>query len=305
MRRQWMSCLNIMSRILQILLVEDSSSDRFLALEALADAQMPNNVHAVDDGVETLDFLRRTGRYPQVPRPDLILLDLNLPRKDGRQVLADLKADPDLRKIPVVILATSGEAAGEGLSSYPEHAQSYITKPIDVKQFDEIIRIFQYLWFPDLADLQTVRTKPEASSEEQPEPIPNSVKQESVAPAQDVCALSSILATDANEALVITDAQSNTLWVNEAFTRMCGYSIHELLGRKVASLLQGPKTDQGAEVRMRKAVANGDSCTEEIVKYHKDGHPYWVRSVINPVSGPDGVLRGSLTVEQQIRGKNL
>jgi CheY-like chemotaxis protein len=87
MRRQWMSCLNIMSRILQILLVEDSSSDRFLALEALADAQMPNNVHAVDDGVETLDFLRRTGRYPQVPRPDLILLDLNLPRKDGRQVL--------------------------------------------------------------------------------------------------------------------------------------------------------------------------------------------------------------------------
>ena len=108
-----------MSRILQILLVEDSLSDRFLALEALAEAKILNNVHTVEDGIEALDFVRRAGRFSQAPRPDLILLDLNLPRKDGRAVLAELKAEPDLRKIPVIILATSGDAAEEGLRAYP------------------------------------------------------------------------------------------------------------------------------------------------------------------------------------------
>ena len=131
-----------MSNIIEILLVEDSLSDRFLALEALSEAKIPNNVHAVPDGVEALDFVRRTGKYAQAPRPDLILLDLNLPRKDGRVVLAELKAEPDLRKIPVVILATSGDA-DVGLRSYPEHAQSFITKPIDVGQFNEIMRIYK------------------------------------------------------------------------------------------------------------------------------------------------------------------
>src|SRR6478735_4282119 len=139
-----------MSRSIEILLVEDSLTDRFLALEALSEAKVVSTVHAVQDGVEALDFVRRTGKFSHAPRPDLILLDLNLPRKDGRNVLAELKTEPDLGKIPVVILATSGDANGDGgLHSYPEHAQSFITKPLDVKQFDEIIRIFQYLWFPN------------------------------------------------------------------------------------------------------------------------------------------------------------
>ena len=108
-----------MPRIIEILLVEDSFSDRYLAIEALAEAKILNNVHAVDDGVQALDFVRRTGKYSQAPRPDLIFLDLNLPRKDGRKVLAELKAEPDLRKIPVVVLATSGDAAEEGFARVP------------------------------------------------------------------------------------------------------------------------------------------------------------------------------------------
>jgi two-component system, chemotaxis family, response regulator Rcp1 len=140
-----------MSRIAEFLLVEDSPTDRFLALEALAGAEILNNVHTVDDGIEAFNFVRRAGKYSHAPRPDLILLDLNLPRKDGRNVLAELKADPDLRNIPVVILATwAGEDTEEGLRAYPQHAQTYITKPIDIKQFNEIIRIFQDIWFPDI-----------------------------------------------------------------------------------------------------------------------------------------------------------
>jgi two-component system, chemotaxis family, response regulator Rcp1 len=138
-----------MSKMIEILLVEDSWSDRFLALEALAEAKIPNKVHTVSDGVEALDFVHRAGRYSQAPRPDLILLDLNLPRKDGRKVLAELKLEPDLRKIPVVIIAGSGEGE-EGLSAFPQHAQTYITKPIDPTQFNEVIRIFQDLWFQNL-----------------------------------------------------------------------------------------------------------------------------------------------------------
>jgi two-component system, chemotaxis family, response regulator Rcp1 len=141
-----------MSRVAEFLLVEDSPTDRFLALEALAGAEILNNVHTVEDGIEAINFVRRAGKYSHAPRPDLILLDLNLPRKDGRNVLAELKADPDLRKIPVVILATwAGEATDEeGLRAYPQHALTYITKPIDITQFNEIIRLFQDLWFPDI-----------------------------------------------------------------------------------------------------------------------------------------------------------
>ena len=296
-----------MSRILQILLVEDSLSDRFLALEALGEAKILNNVHTVEDGIEALDFVRHAGRFSQAPRPDLILLDLNLPRKDGRAVLAELKADPDLRKIPVIILATSGDAAEEGLRAYPQHAESYITKPIDLNQFNEVIRIFQDLWFPDLAlppDVQTDRKETKFFSTERSEASPIPPKVDGVISAN-ACALSSVLALDPDEALVLTDAQSNTLWVNEAFTRMCGYDIRELLGRNAESLLQGPKTDQAAEARMRRAVAGGRSCTEEIVNYHKDGRPYRVRLMINPLSGPDGVVRGFLAVEQQMRDKQV
>ncbi len=140
-----------MTRPVEILLVEDSSSDRYLAMEALTESKILHKVQAVDDGIEALDFVHRAGRYSQVPRPDLILLDLNLPRKDGREVLAELKADPDLRRIPVVILAGSGDAVAGGLRPYPQHAQSYISKPIDNKQFNEVIRLVQDLWFPDPA----------------------------------------------------------------------------------------------------------------------------------------------------------
>ena len=137
-----------MSKALEILLVEDSLSDRLLALDALSEVNTINNVHVVEDGIEALDFLRHAGKYSQTPDPDLILLDLNLPRKDGRKVLAELKVDPVLRKIPVVILASPGDS-GAG-RAYPEHAQSFLTKPIDLKQFSEVIRIFKDLWFPEL-----------------------------------------------------------------------------------------------------------------------------------------------------------
>jgi chemotaxis family two-component system response regulator Rcp1 len=292
-----------MSRILEILLVEDSLTDRFLALEALAEAKVLNNVHAVEDGIQALDFVHRAGRYSQAPKPDLILLDLNLPRKDGRKVLAELKAEPDLSKIPVIILATSEDA----VRAFPEHAQTYITKPIDLKQFNEVIRIFSDLWFPDgilPPDVETDHTETQFSSADRSTASPAPAKQDGgISP--NACALSSMLALDPDEALVITDAESNTLWVNEAFTRMSGYSIQELLGRKAESLLQGPQTDQAAGARMRMAVAGGRSCTEEIVNYHKDGHPYRVRLMINPLTGPDGMVRGFLAVEQQVRTKQF
>jgi two-component system, chemotaxis family, response regulator Rcp1 len=295
-----------MSRILEILLVEDSLSDRFLALESLSEANILNNVHSVEDGVQALDFVRRSGRYAQAPRPDLILLDLNLPRKDGRKVLAELKAEPNLRKIPVIILATSGDAE-EGLRAYPEHAQSYITKPIDLKQFNEVIRIFQDLWFPDLAlplDGQADGAVTNFVTPAQSGAAPISLK-EGGEISPDLCALSSMLSLAPDEGLVVTDARGNTLWVNEAFTRMCGYNIQELLGRNAKGLLQGPQTDQAAEARMSMAEAGGRSCTEEIVNYHKDGHPYRVRLMINPLSGPDGIVRGFLAVEQQVRDKQV
>ena len=296
-----------MPRIIEILLVEDSLSDRYLAIEALAEAKILNNVHAVDDGVQALEFLRRTGKYSQAPRPDLILLDLNLPRKDGRKVLAELKAEPDLRKIPVVVLATSGDAAEEGLRAYPEHAQSYITKPIDLKQFDEVIRIFQDVWFPDLSlpsEVSTDRAENEFLSMDRLGTGAILPKENGV-DSPNLCALSSMLALDPDDALLITDAQCHTLWVNETFTRMCGYGIDELLGREAESLLQGPQTDQVAEGRMRMAVAGGRSCTEEIINYHKGGHPYWVRLMINPLCGPDGVVRAFLTIEQKMCNKQF
>jgi two-component system, chemotaxis family, response regulator Rcp1 len=295
-----------MDKVIDILLVEDSSSDRYLALEALADAEILNEVHTVGDGVEALDFLRHAGKYSQARRPDLIMLDLHLPRKDGRQVLAELKADPNFRKIPVVILATSADGS-DGVRAYPEHAQTFISKPIDLHQFNEIIRIFRDLWFPDMgpdSDAQTDRTEPKFFSGERSEDGPTPPKEDGEI-STNVSALSAMLALDPDETWAITDPQSRTLWVNEAFTRMCGYNIHELLGRQTEKLLQGPQTDESAEARMRLAVAGGRSCTEEIVNYHKDGHPYWVRLMINPISGPDGILRGFLSVGQQLRKKQF
>ena len=121
----------------------------------------------------------------------------------------------------------------------------------------------------------------------------------------EACALSSMLTLDPDEGLVIIGAQGKALWVNQAFARMCGYNVQELLGRDVEGLLQGPRTDQTAQARMKMAVAGGRSCTEEILNYHKDGHPYWVRLMLNPLSGPDGVVRGFLAVEQPMRDKQV
>jgi two-component system, chemotaxis family, response regulator Rcp1 len=131
---------------LQILIVEDSPSDAFIAKEALKRACEPSHVHAVQDGVEAMEFLHREGKYADVPRPDLILLDLNLPRKDGREVLAEVKADENLKSIPVIVLTSSG--ADQDVSrAYSLHANCYLTKPVDFSQFKEMIHSIESFWF--------------------------------------------------------------------------------------------------------------------------------------------------------------
>jgi two-component system, chemotaxis family, response regulator Rcp1 len=129
------------ARPIEILLVEDSPGDVRLALEALKEAKVLNHVTVAPDGVEAMALLRRPG----VPRPDLILLDLNLPRKDGREVLAEIKGDPDLRRIPVVVLTTS-KAEADVIRAYDLHANCYITKPVDFKQFIEVVEAIEGFW---------------------------------------------------------------------------------------------------------------------------------------------------------------
>lgn len=133
-------------RPIQILLVEDSPGDVRLTVEALRDAKVLNRMRVVDDGVEAMAYLRREGPYAQAPRPDLILLDLNLPKKDGREVLAEVKNDDDLKCIPVVVLTTS-KAEEDILRSYDLHANCYVTKPIDLDQFITVIQAIEAFWF--------------------------------------------------------------------------------------------------------------------------------------------------------------
>jgi CheY-like chemotaxis protein len=128
-----------------ILLVEDSPGDVGLTVEALKEAKIRNQLSVVEDGVKALDFLHRRGEYSQARRPDLILLDLNLPRKDGRQVLAEIKADPDLRTIPVVVLTTS-QAEEDILKAYQLQANCYISKPVDFHQFMHAIKSIEDFW---------------------------------------------------------------------------------------------------------------------------------------------------------------
>jgi CheY-like chemotaxis protein len=130
---------------IEILLVEDNPGDVRLARESLKDAKVRNNVHVVQDGVEAIAFVRKQGKYADVPRPDLILLDLNLPKKDGREVLAELKEDDALRRIPVVILTVS-KAEEDILKSYNLHANCYITKPIDLGQFIKVVKSIEEFW---------------------------------------------------------------------------------------------------------------------------------------------------------------
>jgi CheY-like chemotaxis protein len=133
------------ARPVEILLVEDSPSDTQLTIEALHEGKVANNLNHVEDGVEAMAFVRHEGRYASAPRPDLILLDLNLPRKDGREVLEELKRDPALRTIPVVVLTTS-RADQDVLRSYQLHANCYITKPVDFKQFLDVVRTIERFW---------------------------------------------------------------------------------------------------------------------------------------------------------------
>jgi two-component system, chemotaxis family, response regulator Rcp1 len=130
---------------IDILLVEDSPSDIDLTREALEDARVRNNLSVVTDGVEALAFVRREGKYVDAPHPDLILLDLNLPKKDGREVLAEIKSDPNLRRIPVVVLTTS-EAEQDIVESYNLHANCYVRKPVDLDAFLEVVRSIDTFW---------------------------------------------------------------------------------------------------------------------------------------------------------------
>ena len=129
----------------EILLVEDNPGDARLALEALKNAKVKNNLSWVQDGVEALAFLRREGEHSTAPRPDLVLLDLNLPRKDGREVLAEVKTDDNLKRIPVVILTISA-TEDDIMRSYNLHANCYITKPIDLDQFMKVVKSIETFW---------------------------------------------------------------------------------------------------------------------------------------------------------------
>ncbi len=131
---------------IDILLIEDNPGDVRLTKEALKDAKVMNEVYVVQDGVEAMQFLTKKGSYEKMPMPDLILLDLNLPRKDGREVLAEIKQDPKLKHIPVVVLTTS-KADEDIIRTYNLHANAYITKPVDLNQFIQIMHTLQDFWF--------------------------------------------------------------------------------------------------------------------------------------------------------------
>ena len=131
---------------IEILLVEDDPGDVRLTQEALSASKVRNKLYIVEDGVDAMAFLRRQGRYADAPKPDIILLDLNLPRMDGREVLREIKDDDNLKRIPVVVLTTS--AADEDiLISYNLHANCYITKPVDLSQFVRIVKSIEGFWF--------------------------------------------------------------------------------------------------------------------------------------------------------------
>ena len=130
---------------IEMLLVEDNPDDVDLTIEALEDTKVANRLHVVTDGVAAMSFLHREGKYARAPRPAIILLDLNLPKKDGREVLADIKGDPVLRHIPVVVLTTS--SAEEDIQQvYNMHANCFITKPVDFEQFVRVIQAIENFW---------------------------------------------------------------------------------------------------------------------------------------------------------------
>jgi chemotaxis family two-component system response regulator Rcp1 len=133
-------------KAVEILLVEDNPADALLMEEALLEGKMLNSLHVAGNGDEALDFLYRRGEYRDSPRPDLIMLDLNLPKKDGREVLAEIKNDPDLKTIPVVVITTS-KSEEDIVKSYNLHANCYITKPVQLNQFFEVVKNIEDFWF--------------------------------------------------------------------------------------------------------------------------------------------------------------
>jgi CheY-like chemotaxis protein len=141
---------NTKPKIIDILLVEDSPADVLIAREALAEAKLLNNIHVAEDGVEALDFLYKRGKFASSPSPDLILLDLNLPRKNGREVLEEIKADENLKRIPVVMLTTSS-AEEDILRSYNLHANCYVVKPVEFESFVKAVQSIQQFWFSIVA----------------------------------------------------------------------------------------------------------------------------------------------------------
>ncbi len=128
-----------------ILLVEDNQGDSDLAIEAMSESKMKNNLYVVVDGEEAMDFLYKRGKHADKPRPDLIILDLNLPKKDGREVLAEIKEDDKLKRIPVVILTTS-KAEEDIIKTYNLHANCYISKPIDLDRFMDVVKTIENFW---------------------------------------------------------------------------------------------------------------------------------------------------------------
>lgn len=132
-------------KLVDILLIEDNPGDVRMTQEVLKESNILNKMYAVGDGVEAMAFLRREGKYADAPRPDIILLDLNLPRKDGHEVLAEVKSDDDLKRIPVVVLTIS-EAEDDILKSYDLHGNCYITKPIDFKEFIKVVKSIEDFW---------------------------------------------------------------------------------------------------------------------------------------------------------------
>ncbi|MDP5337620.1 MAG: response regulator, partial [Nodularia sp. (in: cyanobacteria)] len=131
---------------IEVLLVEDNPGDAQLTRIALEDSKISVNLNVVEDGVEAMEFLRKQGNYANAPHPDIVLLDLNLPRKDGREVLAEIKADQNFRRIPVVVLTTS-QSEEDILKAYNLSANCFITKPVDFDQFVKIVQSIENFWF--------------------------------------------------------------------------------------------------------------------------------------------------------------
>lgn len=138
--------VNITLNTIDILIVEDNKGDARLIKEVLNENKLFNSLYFVNDGVEAMEFLHATGKYEEAPKPDLIILDLNLPRKDGREVLSEIKSDPHLKHIPVVIMTIS-QAEEDILKSYNLHANCYVTKPIDLNQFIKVVKSIENFWF--------------------------------------------------------------------------------------------------------------------------------------------------------------